>query len=99
MEFSVADLMDHGFDSLCLAHVGLDKNALFRKIAAAIGIAGETLNVDGIGGNATDRGHYTLVLRYIAGQLSGDFRQRFPLCLAYVEHGDCPKTHAMHPLD
>ena len=95
----MADLMDHGFDSLCLAHVGLDKNALFRKIAAAIGIAGETLNVDGIWGNATDRGHYTLVLRCIAGQLSGDFRQRFPLCLAYVEHGDCPKTHALHPLD
>ena len=99
MEFSVTDLMDHGLDGLDLAHIWLHQNTPLYEITAAVSTARKRLHGNGVRGNAAQSRNHALILCYIAGQLSGDFRQRFPLCLAYVEHGDCPKTHALHPLD
>ena len=99
MEFSVTDLMDHGLDGLDLAHIWLHQNTPLYEITAAVSTARKRLHGNGVRGNAAQSLNHALILCYIAGQLSGDFRQRFPLCLAYVEHGDCPKTHALHPLD
>ena len=99
MEFSVTDLMDQGLDGLDLAHIWLHQNTPLYEITAAVSTARKRLHGNGVRGNAAQSRNHALILCYIAGQLSGDFRQRFPLCLAYVEHGDCPKTHALHPLD
>ena len=99
MEFSVTDLMDLGLDGLYLAHIWLHQNTPLYEITAAVSTARKRLHGNGVRGNAAQSRNHALILCYIAGQLSGDFRQRFPLCLAYVEHGDCPKTHALHPLD
>ena len=95
----MTDLMDHGFDGLCLAHVGLDKNTLFRKIAAAISTARKRLNGNGVRGNAAQSRNHALILCYIAGQLFYKLRQRFSLRLAHIEYRNGAETHALHPLN
>ena len=95
----MTDLMDHGLDGLDLAHIWLHQNTPLYEITAAVSTARKRLHGNGVRGNAAQSRNHALILCYIAGQLSGDFRQRFPLCLAYVEHGDCPKTYALHQLD
>ena len=99
MEFSVTDLMNHGLDGLHLAHIRLHQNALLYEIAAAIGSAGKGFDVDRIGGESTNCLGHTLVVRHISGQLMDKLRQRLSLGLAHIEHGDCPKTYALHQLD
>ena len=86
MQLAVGDLMDGGGNGLHLAHACPDGDALLVRREIPVHVGGHRLHGERHRRGPAQGLHESLVVLDIPGQGGRQLRQRFPICLAHIEH-------------
>ena len=86
VQLAVGDLMDGGGNGLYLAHASTDGDALPVRREISVHVGCHRLHRERHRRGPAQRLHESLVVLDVPGQGGRQLRQRFPVCLAYIEH-------------